>query len=119
MGKHYCTVTNSNLQYISKASVAEEFWLKNMYGMIGGMLAFILALIGILNFLNTMAASILSRKQEFAALEAVGMTGKQLKTMLCTEGIYYAAGTLVIALFASVILNLTVLKGLEETLFFF
>ena len=40
--------------------------LKNMYGMIGGMLAFILALIGILNFLNTMAASILSRKQEFS-----------------------------------------------------
>lgn len=118
--EHYCTVTNSNLQYISKASIAEEFsGLKNMYGMIGGMLAFILALIGILNFLNTMAASILSRKQEFAALEAVGMTGKQLKTMLCTEGIYYAAGTLVIALFASVILNLTVLKGLEETLFFF
>lgn len=118
--EHYCTVTNSNLQYISKTSIAEEFsGLKNMYGMIGGMLAFILALIGILNFLNTMAASILSRKQEFAALEAVGMTGKQLKTMLCTEGIYYAAGTLVIALFASVILNLTVLKGLEETLFFF
>ena len=87
--------------------------------MLGGMLAFILALIGILNFLNTMAASILSRKQEFAALEAVGMTGRQLKTMLCTEGIYYAAGTMVIAVFVSVILNLTVLRGLENTFFFF
>ena len=117
---HYCTVTNSNLQYISKASIAKEFsGLKNMYAMIGGMLAFILALIGILNFVNTMAASILSRKQEFAALEAVGMTGKQLKTMLCTEGIYYAAGTMVIAVLASVFLNLTVLRGLENTFFFF
>lgn len=117
---HYCTVTNSNLQYISKASIAKEFsGLKNMYAMIGGMLAFILALIGILNFVNTMAASILSRKQEFAALEAVGMTGKQLKTMLCTEGIYYAAGTMVIAVLVSVILNLTVLRGLENTFFFF
>lgn len=118
--EHYCTVTNSNLQYISKSSIAKEFsGLKNMYVMIGGMLAFILALIGILNFLNTMAASILSRKQEFAALEAVGMTGRQLKTMLCTEGIYYAAGTMVIAVFVSVILNLTVLRGLENTFFFF
>lgn len=117
---HYCTVTNSNLQYISKVSIAKEFsGLKNMYAMIGGMLAFILALIGILNFVNTMAASILSRKQEFAALEAVGMTGKQIKTMLCTEGIYYAAGTMVIAVLASVILNLTVLRGLENTFFFF
>lgn len=117
---HYCTVTNSNLQYISKASIAKEFsGLKNMYAMIGGMLAFILALIGILNFVNTMAASILSRKQEFAALEAVGMTGKQLKTMLCTEGIYYAAGTMVIAVLVSVILNLTVLRGLENAFFFF
>lgn len=117
---HYCTVTNSNLQYISKASIAKEFsGLKNMYAMIGGMLAFILALIGILNFVNTMAASILSRKQEFAALEAVGMTGKQLKTMLCTEGIYYATGTMVIAVLVSVILNLTVLRGLENTFFFF
>lgn len=117
---HYCTVTNSNLQYISKASIAKEFsGLKNMYAMIGGMLAFILALIGILNFVNTMAASILSRKQEFAALEAVGMTGKQIKTMLCTEGIYYAAGTMVIAVLVSVILNLTVLRGLENTFFFF
>lgn len=117
---HYCTVTNSNLQYISKASIAKEFsGLKNMYAMIGGMLAFILALIGILNFVNTMAASILSRKQEFAALEAVGMTGKQLKTMLCTEGIYYAAGTMVIAVLVSVILNLTVLRGLKNTFFFF
>lgn len=117
---HYCTVTNSNLQYISKASIAKEFsGLKNMYAMIGGMLAFILALIGILNFVNTMAAFILSRKQEFAALEAVGMTGKQLKTMLCTEGIYYAAGTMVIAVLVSVILNLTVLRGLENTFFFF
>lgn len=117
---HYCTVTNSNLQYISKVSIAKEFsGLKNMYAMIGGMLAFILALIGILNFVNTMAASILSRKQEFAALEAVGMTGKQIKTMLCTEGIYYAAGTMVIAVLVSVILNLTVLRGLENTFFFF
>lgn len=117
---HYCTVTNSNLQYISKASIAKEFsGLKNMYAMIGGLLAFILALIGILNFVNTMAASILSRKQEFAALEAVGMTGKQLKTMLCTEGIYYAAGTMVIAVLVSVILNLTVLRGLENAFFFF
>lgn len=39
--------------------------------------------------------------------------------MLCTEGIYYAAGTMVIAVFVSVILNLTVLRGLENTFFFF
>ena len=73
-----------------------------MYVMIGGMLAFILALIGILNFLNTMAASILSRKQEFAALEAVGMTGRQLKPCCVQKEFIMQRGTMVIAVFVSV-----------------
>ena len=49
----------------------------------------LLALIGILNFINTMATSVLYRKREFAMMEAVGMTGKQLNTMLVYEGLYY------------------------------
>ena len=59
-----------------------------MYGMIGGMLAFILALIGILNFLNTMAASILSRKQEFYAEKIIANAGSFALAIILFFGIY-------------------------------
>ncbi|HEX3075347.1 MAG TPA: ABC transporter permease [Lachnospiraceae bacterium] len=59
------------------------------YYLIGGMLTFVLFIIGILNFFNTSAASILARKKELSLLEAVGMTKKQLIRMLTVEGILY------------------------------
>ena len=35
---------------------------------------------------------IIARKREFAVLQSIGMTGKQLKTMLVYEGLLYALG---------------------------
>lgn len=99
--------------------IAEFHSLIRVYLIIGGMLCFILAVIGILNFINTMAASILSRRKEFAMLEAVGMTGKQLKYMLCFEGIYYAGITIVISMVLGSLLNLTLIAGLGSGFFFF
>ena len=56
---------------------------------VGGILSFILGLIGILNFINTMITSIQARKNELAVLQAVGMTGRQLRQMLTGEGLCY------------------------------
>ena len=92
---------------------------KDMYALVGGLLAFILATIGILNFVNTMVTSVLSRKQEFAMMEAVGMTGGQLKAMLCFEGGYYALYTAVCAVTLSVVLSVTAVRSLGENFFFF
>lgn len=50
----------------------------------------IIALIGVMNVINTMITSILSRKKEFGLLQAVGLTNKQLTKMLQIEGLYYA-----------------------------
>ena len=44
------------------------------YYMIGSFLVVILAFIGIMNFFNTTATSVISRKKELALLEVVGMT---------------------------------------------
>lgn len=116
----YCERVNPELQYTSKATIVAEFdESKNMYAMVGGLLVFILAMIGILNFVNTMVTSILSRKQEFAMMEAVGMTGKQLKEMLCYEGGYYALFTSISALVIGSILNVTVVRSIGESFFFF
>lgn len=70
----------------------------NKYYIIGGALALIIGLIGIMNFFNTIAASILSRRKEFALLETVGMTKQQLRKMLTLEGIIYLAGALLLSI---------------------
>ncbi len=67
---------------------------KLMLYILGGGVAFILALIGILNFINVMASEIISRKKEFAMLESIGMTYKQVKNMLVLEGFGYGIITL-------------------------
>lgn len=56
----------------------------------------ILALIGITNYINTFMGSIHSRSIELSILESIGMTGRQIKQMLITEGLLYAAGALAI-----------------------
>lgn len=115
-----CENVNPDLQYTSKATIVAEFdEHKNMYAMVGSLLSFILAMIGILNFINTMVTSVLSRKQEFAMMEAVGMTGEQLKQMLCYEGGYYAVFTSISALLLAGILDATAVRMFGEGFFFF
>ncbi len=70
--------------------VAEYKDLANMLRLIGGALCGILALIGVLNFVNAVATGILSRRRELAMMSAVGMTGRQLEGMLMWEGAFYA-----------------------------
>ncbi len=70
--------------------VAEYKDLANMFRLIGGALCGILALIGILNFVNAVATGVLSRRREFAMMSAVGMTGRQMEAILMWEGAFYA-----------------------------
>lgn len=117
---NYCENVNPDLTYTSKASIVKQFdSQKRMYAMVGGLLSFILAIIGILNFVNTMVTSILTRKQEFAMMEAVGMAGKQLKQMLCFEGGYYAVFTSICSILMSLVLSITAVRSIGGTLFFF
>ena len=45
-------------------------------------LSVIIGLIGIVNFINSVLTSIITRQKEFAMLQSIGMTGKQQKQML-------------------------------------
>lgn len=109
----------SGLMYESKATLRAEFeGFQNMFLLLGGLLCAIIGLVGILNFFNAIMTGILSRRWEFAVLQAVGMTGKQLKTMLVCEGLFYAMGAAVIALVLSILLN-PLVGSLLETMFWF
>ncbi len=74
---------------------------------LGGGIALVLGLIGILNFVNVMSVGVLVRKRELATLEAMGMTRRQLRKMLLCEGIGYA----VISLLSVLILGSAVTYG--------
>ena len=79
------------MHYSSKGTRAAEFEnMQNTVLLIGGALSLIIGLIGILNFVNSVLTSIVTRRREFATLQAVGMTGRQLRRMLTLEGLYYA-----------------------------
>lgn len=54
-----------------------------------GVLGMILVFAGLMNYLNVMVTGIWSRQKELALLEGMGMTHRQLKRMLMTEGLYY------------------------------
>lgn len=78
---------NPLLDYESRQTYTMEFQsFVRMYLIMGGILSMIVGLIGVLNFLNAILTSILARRREFAVLQSVGMTGRQLKTMLAIEG---------------------------------
>ena len=118
--KQYCETSEENLDYVSRQTIINEFEsYKNTIHIIGNCLCVILMLIGVLNFVNTMVTSVMSRKREFAMMEAVGLTGRQLKQMLCFEGGYYALWTGVVSLVLGTVLNVTVVRaiGMESPMF--
>ncbi|MHC5215512.1 ABC transporter permease [Enterococcus sp. LJL128] len=53
---------------------------------------FVLGIVGIMNLINTTIDSILSRKKELGVMQAIGMSGRQMRKMLQLEGIFYALG---------------------------
>ena len=110
----------SALMYESKATLRAEFEsFQTMFLLLGGLLCAIIGLIGILNFFNAIMTGILSRMREFAVLQAVGMTNKQLKTMLIYEGLFYALGSSIAALILSILINPLIGKMLESMFWFF
>ncbi len=95
----YCANINKDLKFQSKSSVIAEFEnLKNTFLSIGSLLSTIIAFIGIMNFINTIITSIISRRQECAMLQSIGMTKRQMNRLLIFEGLIYAGLTIMLVL---------------------
>ena len=97
--RDYTQNVNPQFDYESKALYAAEFeGMRAMFQLCGGALSFIVGLVGVLNFFNAILTGIIARKREFAVLQSIGMTGRQLKTMLVYEGLFYTLGAVIISL---------------------
>lgn len=95
----YTENVNPQLDYESKATFAGEFEsVRGMFLLLGGALSFIVGLVGVLNFANAILTGITARRRELAVLQSIGMTTRQLRTMLAIEGLLYTAGAAALAL---------------------
>lgn len=102
----YSANVDENLQYKSKASIAAEYEnMQRTYKAIGIVLSSLVAFIGIMNFINTVITSILSRKKELAMLQSIGMTNRQTESMMIAEGLIYTILTAVFVLTAGCVLG--------------
>ncbi len=106
--------------YESRATYAAEFeGFRSMFMTMGGALSLIIGLVGVLNFVNAVLTGILTRKRELAVLQSIGMTGKQLKTMLVYEGLYYTLLALAVSLVMTVCIGPLMGTVLSDVFWFF
>lgn len=118
--KNYTDTVDPVMNYSSKLTSAAEFeGTRNMILLVGGALSFIIGVIGILNFINSMLTSIITRRREFAMLRSIGMTGKQLLQMLIVEGLYYAGIASVSSLLLGMLFSLLIVRSLAGNMWFF
>ena len=118
--KNYTENENPQFDYESKATYAGEFEsVRNMYLLLGSALSFIVGLVGVLNFFNAILTGITARRRELAVLQSIGMTARQLQTMLALEGLFYTVGAALLALALIVVTAPFVGPALNGLLWFF
>ncbi len=117
--KDYTETVEPTMNYKSKFTALESIeGIQKTAVLVGGALAIIIGLIGILNFTNAVLTGILTRRREFAMLQSIGTTRRQLMKMLCTEGICYAAATSFCSVLLSIVCSLLIVRPLCGQLWF-
>ncbi len=114
------TTMNPSLDFRSRDTFIKEFKSAiNAFLIVGYSLAAILAIIALINFYNLMTSNILSRKHELALLQSVGMTTRQVKTMLMYEGGLYTLFTFILTLMPGTIITKAILMLFSSSSFAF
>ena len=117
--ENYTTTQEPLMHYESKQKWLDEFnGLTGLFTLVGGVLTMVVGVIGILNFVNATLTGIVTRKREFAIMEAIGMTKRQLTRMLMLEGLYYAGFTILCSLAGGCLLSVTLVRILADGMWF-
>ena len=116
----YVTNVDPSLGYASAEEARQDAaTTRTMLQFVGGSIGSIFGAVGVLNLINTIITSILTRRHEFAIMQSIGMTAKQLTRMMIWESVYYAIGVCIVGLLLSVILAFTVVKTLIGDIWYF
>ena len=117
--ENYTTQTEPLMDYESRMKWTEDFsGLKDLVTLVGGVLTVVIGMIGILNFVNSVLTGIVTRQKEFAMMEAIGMTKKQLVRMLVLEGLFYTGITIAVSLVMGSFFSVTVVRALSQGMWF-
>ena len=92
---------------------AEMVQTETQVKVLGISIIVIIGLLAALNYFNMAAAGVQSRSKEFAILESIGMTTKQIKKMLTLEGIVYAAISIVFSILIGIPLSYIVFQNMN------
>lgn len=118
--KNYTEQVEPLYSYESKFSYEKEFdSFRGMFLLLGGVLSGVIAVVGTLNFLNAILTGMIARRREFAVLQSVGMTRRQLKRLLVYEGLLYTFAAIVISLILVVASEPFMGKMIEKMFWFF
>ena len=105
--------------YESSRSIGTEFEVfTNVYRMVGNIFAVIFGVLGLLNLLNTIIAGVIARQREFAVMQGIGMTKKQLRKLVVYEGTGFTILSAITGIFVSMVISLTVIKDLTDGFWF-
>lgn len=117
--KGYTETVEPVMNYNSRTLVQGQ--MQDLLGtitLVGTLLAGIIGLIGVLNFINTILTGMVTRKREFAMMEAIGMTKHQLVGMLTVEGMCYAVFTILCSLLFGSLFSLGIIRMIGSGIWF-
>jgi len=116
----YTKNQNPVMGYVTKKTLEQAFHgMTRIMGMIGISLSIVIALIGLLNFINSIFTGIITRKREFAILSSIGMTEGQLNRMLLEEGLYYILISGGVGIVLGSLISFGALSALNHLIMFF
>lgn len=103
----------------SKIELAESLEnAKNSLSKMSAFLAVVLFTVGIMNFINAMSISILSKQKELATIEAVGASKKQVLILIVWEGFWYFLFTFVLSVTLGSVADFIIFHMIRENLGF-
>lgn len=102
------TLTHSEWQFESALGKTEQFnQMTYAENLTGNGIALLLIVTGLINFVNVMLTGVVARKNEFAIMESIGTSKKQIQKILTLEsGIYALVTTALIMTFGNAFLLL-------------
>ena len=116
----YTGNVEKTLTYTSREVYKEEFaGFTGMFKVVGGLLTGVLALIGILNLINTLVSSIISRRLELAMLEAVGMTKSMQRKIIRFEGVIYGVLSAILGTLLGTVFSMVLVRGIGAEMWFY
>ena len=94
-----------------KATVSS---VKNVVLLIGGVIGAVFALVGLINFINLVMTNIITRRHEFATMQSIGMTNRQLRKMMISESFSYVLLAGIVGTLAAGVLGMTLVRAFVE-----